>query len=39
LIEVADALQVVDVWLNTAMKEPRYIRRLAKIRAIEDAMG
>jgi ribose 5-phosphate isomerase B len=39
LIGVADALQVVDVWLNTAMKEPRYIRRLAKIRAIEDAMG
>jgi ribose 5-phosphate isomerase B len=36
LIEAADALKVVDVWLNTAMKEPRYIRRLAKIRALED---
>jgi ribose 5-phosphate isomerase B len=29
------ALTIVDTWLHTAMKEPRYIRRLAKIRAIE----
>ena len=35
LIEVSDALQVVDTWINTAMKEPRYIRRLAKIRDLE----
>lgn len=36
LIHVKDALDVVNVWLNTAMNEPRYIRRLAKIRALED---
>jgi ribose 5-phosphate isomerase B len=35
LIEAADALEVVNVWLNTPMNEPRYIRRLAKIRALE----
>jgi len=26
---------VVGVWLATPMTEPRYIRRLAKIRALE----
>ncbi|MCM3880760.1 MAG: ribose 5-phosphate isomerase B [Vicinamibacterales bacterium] len=36
LISTKDALEVVDVWLHTAMSEPRYIRRLAKIRALED---
>lgn len=36
LIETSDALEVVNVWLNTAMNEPRYIRRLAKIRALEE---
>lgn len=35
LIQTAEALEVVNVWLNTPMKEPRYIRRLAKIRALE----
>jgi ribose 5-phosphate isomerase B len=35
LIQPADALKVVDVWMGTPMKEPRYIRRLAKIRALE----
>lgn len=35
LIPVKEALDVVNVWLNTAMVEPRYIRRLAKIRALE----
>ena len=35
LIDVQQALEVVDVWLTTAMSEPRYIRRLAKIRALE----
>jgi ribose 5-phosphate isomerase B len=30
------ALRIVDVWLGTAMKEERYIRRLAKIKALED---
>ena len=36
LIQPSDALKVVDVWIGTPMKEPRYIRRLAKIRALED---
>ena len=35
LVSPKEALEVIDVWLNTAMKEPRYIRRLAKIRALE----
>jgi ribose 5-phosphate isomerase B len=35
LIEPKEALQVIDVWLSTPMVEPRYIRRLAKIRALE----
>jgi ribose 5-phosphate isomerase B len=35
LIQPKDALEVVDVWLNTPMTEARYIRRLAKIRALE----
>jgi ribose 5-phosphate isomerase B len=36
LVQVEDALAVVDVWLRTAMTEPRYVRRLAKIRALES---
>ena len=35
LITPSDALEIVDVWLNTPMTEPRYIRRLAKIRTLE----
>ena len=35
LIQQRDALDVINVWLNTAMTEPRYVRRLAKIRALE----
>jgi ribose 5-phosphate isomerase B len=31
------AIRIVDVWLGTAMKEPRYIRRLLKIRRLEDS--
>jgi ribose 5-phosphate isomerase B len=36
LIQTKDALDVINVWLNTAMNEPRYIRRLAKIQALES---
>lgn len=36
LIQTKDALEVVNTWLNTPMTEARYIRRLAKIRALED---
>jgi ribose 5-phosphate isomerase B len=35
LVAVDDALRIVDVWLGTPMTEPRYIRRLAKIRDLE----
>jgi ribose 5-phosphate isomerase B len=37
LLSGADAaIRIVDVWLGTAMKEPRYIRRLAKIKHLEE---
>ena len=36
LITEADALRIVDVWLATPMREPRYIRRLAKIKRLEE---
>ena len=37
LLQKDAALRIVDVWLNTPMKEPRYIRRLMKIRRLEDS--
>jgi ribose 5-phosphate isomerase B len=30
------AIRIVDVWLGTAMREARYIRRLLKIRRLEE---
>jgi ribose 5-phosphate isomerase B len=36
LLTPAEALSIVDVWLGTPMREVRYIRRLAKIRQLED---
>ena len=36
LVTVQDALAVVDTWMSTPMVEARYIRRLAKIRALEE---
>jgi ribose 5-phosphate isomerase B len=35
LITADEALAIVSTWLSTAMREPRYIRRLAKIRDLE----
>ena len=35
LIHTKEALEVINVWLNTPMTEARYVRRLAKIRALE----
>jgi RpiB/LacA/LacB family sugar-phosphate isomerase len=35
LVTIPDALEIVSVWINTPMTEPRYIRRLAKIRELE----
>jgi ribose 5-phosphate isomerase B len=39
LLTPEEALGIVDVWLSTAMTEGRYIRRLAKIRALEETGG
>jgi ribose 5-phosphate isomerase B len=36
LIGTDAARRIVDVWLATPMREARYIRRLAKIRRLED---
>jgi ribose 5-phosphate isomerase B len=36
LVGADEARTIVTTWLTTPMKEPRYIRRLAKIRALED---
>ena len=37
LLSVDEAWTIVETWLATAMTEPRYIRRLAKIRALESS--
>lgn len=36
LVDVAEAKAIVDVWLSTPTREPRYLRRLLKIRRLED---
>src|SRR5215831_18224801 len=36
LVTPDEAKAIVTTWLTTAMREPRYIARLAKIRAIEE---
>jgi len=35
LLTTPDALDIVDTFLGTPMREPRYIRRLAKVRDLE----
>jgi ribose 5-phosphate isomerase B len=35
--DAATAIRLVDIWMGTAMTEARYIRRLLKIRRLEDA--
>ncbi|OFW15700.1 MAG: hypothetical protein A3F70_13815 [Acidobacteria bacterium RIFCSPLOWO2_12_FULL_67_14] len=39
LLTPDDALAIVDTFLGTAMREPRYMRRLAKIRQLEERQG
>jgi ribose 5-phosphate isomerase B len=40
LIDGAEtAVRIVDVWMATPMREARYIRRLLKIRRLEDNFG
>lgn len=36
LVGPEEACAIVSTWLGTAMREPRYIRRLAKIRDVEQ---
>ena len=36
LVTIDEAKAIVTTWLATAMREPRYIRRLAKIRDLEE---
>jgi ribose 5-phosphate isomerase B len=36
LLTTDQAIAIVHVWMETAMREPRHIRRLAKIRALEQ---
>lgn len=36
LVSVDEAKAIVDTWLTTPMREARYIRRLAKVRALEQ---
>ena len=35
LVSADEACAIVATWLGTAMREPRYIKRLAKIRDLE----
>jgi ribose 5-phosphate isomerase B len=35
LVSIEDAAAIVQTWLTTPMREPRYLRRLAKIRHLE----
>ena len=37
LIQPSEAREIVDVWLSTPMREPRYLRRLLKIRRLEES--
>jgi ribose 5-phosphate isomerase B len=36
LIDAAEANEIVDVWLSTPMSEARYLRRLLKVRRLEE---
>jgi ribose 5-phosphate isomerase B len=37
LLDVDEAKAIVTTWITTPMREPRYIRRLVKIRALEKS--
>jgi ribose 5-phosphate isomerase B len=36
LVDLAQAKEIVDTWLSTPMSEARYIRRLLKVRRLEE---
>jgi len=37
LLQPAEAREIVDTWLSTPTREPRYLRRLLKIRRMEES--
>ena len=37
LVSAAEAIEIVETFLTTPTKEPRYLRRLLKVRRLEDA--
>lgn len=37
LVSTAEAIAIVDTWRSTAMTEARYLRRLLKVRRVEEA--
>lgn len=37
LVNTATAIAIVDTWLSTPMKEARYLRRLVKVRRLEES--
>jgi len=37
LVDTAEAIAIVDTWRSTPMTEARYLRRLIKMRRVEDA--
>jgi ribose 5-phosphate isomerase B len=37
LVSTADAIAIVDTWRSTPMTEARYLRRLLKVRRVEEA--
>lgn len=36
LVDIAEAREIVDAWLSTPMREARYLRRLLKVRRLEE---
>ena len=36
LVEASEARSIVDTWLSTPMREARYLRRLLKVRRLEE---
>lgn len=36
LVDASDARSIVDTWLSTPMREARYLRRLLKVRRLEE---
>ena len=37
LVSAAEAVAIVETWISTPMREARYIRRLLKVRRLEDS--